>query len=108
MILELFQRHDGGPEFPAVRNPSKCLPLSHCCTSKPIPLPAAITPAKPALRKAKTHQRMVPIEQERLDPENGILLAAHIDALFDRGLITFLDDGAMLISKRVSDHDPKL
>ncbi len=29
--------------------------------------------------------------KERLDPENGILLAAHIDALFDRGLITFLE-----------------
>ncbi|WGS25788.1 HNH endonuclease [Bradyrhizobium sp. ISRA464] len=46
--------------------------------------------------------------QERLDPENGILLAAHIDALFDQGLITFSDDGAMMISKRISVHDRKL
>ncbi|SHG43280.1 HNH endonuclease [Bradyrhizobium erythrophlei] len=46
--------------------------------------------------------------EERLNPENGILLAAHIDALFDRGLITFLDNGTMLISKRVSDRDRKL
>jgi predicted restriction endonuclease len=47
-------------------------------------------------------------DEERLNPENGILLAAHVDALFDRGLITFLDDGIMLISKRVSARDRKL
>src|SRR5262249_22602703 len=46
--------------------------------------------------------------RERLDPENGILLAAHIDALFDQGLITFADDGTMLISNRVSVYDRKL
>ncbi|HUC10807.1 MAG TPA: HNH endonuclease signature motif containing protein, partial [Stellaceae bacterium] len=33
---------------------------------------------------------------------NGILLAANLDALFDRFLITFQDDGQMLILDRVS------
>lgn len=46
--------------------------------------------------------------KERLDPENGILLAAHIDALFDQGLISFSNDGTMLISKRISVNDRKL
>jgi len=39
---------------------------------------------------------------ERLDPYNGLLLCAHIDALFDRHLITFEDDGCILISTAVS------
>ncbi len=32
-------------------------------------------------------------DAERLDPYNGLLLAAHWDAAFDRGLVTFDDDG---------------
>jgi hypothetical protein len=44
---------------------------------------------------------------ERLNPANGFLLAAHIDALFDRGLITFANDGTMLISKRISPQECK-
>jgi HNH endonuclease len=44
-------------------------------------------------------------DEERLDPNNGLLLAAHIDALFDCGLITFRDDGGMLISKQVTAQD---
>lgn len=35
---------------------------------------------------------------ERLDAQNGLLLAAHLDALFDRGLITFDDSGAMIVA----------
>lgn len=38
--------------------------------------------------------------KERLDPENGLLLAAHLDAAFDKGLISFAADGAILISPR--------
>lgn len=34
--------------------------------------------------------------QERLDPCNGLLLAAHVDRLFDRGLVSFADDGRLL------------
>lgn len=43
--------------------------------------------------------------EERLDPGNGLLLTAHLDALFDSGLISFDGDGAMLVSPRVSRAD---
>ena len=35
---------------------------------------------------------------ERLDPDNGLLLAANADALFDRGYITFDQGGKILVS----------
>jgi hypothetical protein len=35
---------------------------------------------------------------ERLDGYNGLLLSPHIDALFDRGFISFSDDGKLIIS----------
>lgn len=38
---------------------------------------------------------------ERLDPENGLLLAANADALFDKGYITFDSAGQMLISTTI-------
>lgn len=37
---------------------------------------------------------------QRNDPHNGIPLAAHIDAAFEHGLISFKDDGSILISPR--------
>jgi hypothetical protein len=40
----------------------------------------------------------VATNQERLDGENGLLLSPNIDFLFDRGFITFADDGTLLIS----------
>lgn len=43
---------------------------------------------------------------ERLDPSNGLLLTANLDALFDARLISFDDDGAMLVSARLSDSHP--
>jgi len=39
---------------------------------------------------------------QRLDSENGLMLAAHLDALFDRGLISFGDDGRMMVAKAIS------
>ncbi|MCL2010695.1 MAG: HNH endonuclease [Synergistaceae bacterium] len=36
-------------------------------------------------------------DAERLDVYNGLLLTANLDALFDRGLISFGNDGIMLI-----------
>lgn len=39
--------------------------------------------------------------RERLNPANGIFLAAHIDALFDRGLISFSNNGSMLLSPQI-------
>lgn len=35
---------------------------------------------------------------ERLDSENGLLLAANADALFDKGYITFDDQGVIKVS----------
>jgi hypothetical protein len=42
-------------------------------------------------------------DSERLDSENGLLLAAHLDALFNIGLITFKDSGALVKSKLLLD-----
>lgn len=40
--------------------------------------------------------------RERHDAHNGLILSANLDALFDRGLISFADDGTMLISSQIS------
>ena len=40
--------------------------------------------------------------KERYDVDNGLLLAAHVDALFDRGLISFDSCGRVMISSLVS------
>ncbi|MGR4021555.1 HNH endonuclease [Vibrio harveyi] len=40
----------------------------------------------------------VSTNEERLDPENGFLLAPHIDALFDKGYISVSDTGELMIS----------
>ncbi len=37
-------------------------------------------------------------DEERLDVYNGLLLAAHLDAAFDVGLITVAEDGVVLVS----------
>ena len=37
---------------------------------------------------------------ERLDGNNGLLLAPHVDHLFDKGFISFSDQGKMIISPR--------
>ena len=42
---------------------------------------------------------------ERLNVHNGLLLAAHLDAAFDAGLITFGGDGALMISQALSASD---
>lgn len=38
--------------------------------------------------------------QERLDGNNGLLLAPHVDKLFDRGWITFEDNGDLLVANK--------
>jgi hypothetical protein len=42
---------------------------------------------------------------DRLNPDNGLLLAAHLDAAFDQGLISFADDGRILLHARLSAAD---
>lgn len=44
-------------------------------------------------------------DKERLDPNNGILLSANIDILFDRGLVSFDDSGRMLVSSRLATSE---
>ena len=40
---------------------------------------------------------------QRLDGNNGLMLAPHIDRLFDRGLISFTDDGVLIFSQALPD-----
>jgi hypothetical protein len=42
-------------------------------------------------------------DEQRLDVHNGLLLSALWDAAFDKGLVSFTDDGRPLISPRLSD-----
>jgi putative restriction endonuclease len=42
-------------------------------------------------------------DNERLDVTNGLLLAPHVDALFDGGWISFESDGAVLVSQALPD-----
>lgn len=47
-------------------------------------------------------------DAERLDPANGLLLIANLDCLFDRGVISFSDDGHMLVSEVLSEGERQL
>lgn len=40
-------------------------------------------------------------DREKLDGANGLLLAPHVDHLFDKGFITFSDDGKLLVSQQL-------
>ena len=44
-------------------------------------------------------------DAERLDVFNGILLAPHLDAAFDRGFITVADDGVVVVSSELCESD---
>lgn len=44
-------------------------------------------------------------DAERLDPHNGILLSPNADALFDRHLISFDDEGRLVLSTTISSDD---
>ena len=47
-------------------------------------------------------------DAERLDVFNGILLAPHLDAAFDRGFISIAEDGTVIISSELADEDREL
>jgi HNH endonuclease len=47
-------------------------------------------------------------DRERLDPENGLLLSAHLDVLFDSFLISFSDNAEILISDRINVEDSRI
>lgn len=41
-------------------------------------------------------------DDEKMDGNNGLLLAPHLDKLFDKGLITFSENGKIIISGKLS------
>ncbi|HBP6834526.1 TPA: HNH endonuclease [Pseudomonas aeruginosa] len=45
---------------------------------------------------------------ERLDVFNGLLLSPSLDALFDKGYVSFDDEGKILISPYVSSRDRQI
>ncbi len=47
-------------------------------------------------------------DDERLDVFNGFLLSANLDALFDQFLISFTNDGVMLLSSQLSPNHRNL
>ena len=61
---------------------------------------------RPALLRA-SHIKpwSVSSNTERMDPFNGLLMVAHLDALFDRALISFGEAGEMLVSGGLSDRE---
>jgi predicted restriction endonuclease len=46
--------------------------------------------------------------EDRLNPQNGFLLLANLDILFEKGFFSFGDDGRMLVSKDLSASDRRL
>jgi hypothetical protein len=55
------------------------------------------------LRASHAKPWAVATDTERLDVYNGLLLAVHLDVLFDKGLLTFDDAGKGKLSSRLSD-----
>ena len=47
-------------------------------------------------------------KKEKTDPENGLLLAAHFDAAFDAGLISFDEHGKIMVSPELSKSDQSI
>lgn len=60
-----------------------------------------------ALRASHIKPWRTSTNRERLDPANGLLLVANMDALFDRGLISFDGDGKMVVSTALSKAEKR-
>ncbi len=61
-----------------------------------------------ALRASHIKPWVRSTDQQRLDPNNGLPLVGTLDALFDRGLISFDNSGRMLISDRVQKNQRQI
>lgn len=59
----------------------------------------------PVLRASHAKPWRPSNNEERLDPNNGLILVATLDALFDAGLIGFDSNGKMLVSKELDDKE---
>jgi hypothetical protein len=44
-------------------------------------------------------------DDERLDVENSVLLSPNVDSLFDKHLISFSDEGRILLSNKITTED---
>ena len=42
-------------------------------------------------------------DTEKIDGDNGLMLAPHVDFLFDKGFISFEDDGTLIVSELIED-----
>lgn len=62
----------------------------------------------PVLRASHIVPWRVASPVERRDPNNGLLLSANVDALFDRYLISFRPDGEVMYSDFLNGHDKTL
>ena len=60
------------------------------------------------LRASHIKSWSVSNNKERLDAMNGVLLSANYDALFDRHLISFKEDGSILISDQISQRERRM
>lgn len=63
--------------------------------------PVTKTSIKCLLRASHILPWRISDNKQRLDPYNGLMLAAHVDALFDKGYVSFDDDGLILISSTI-------
>ena len=63
--------------------------------------------AQPLLRASHIKPWRDSTDAERLNRYNGLMLSPNLDAAFDRGLISFSDQGAVMISTQLSDADAK-
>ncbi len=63
---------------------------------------------RPALIASHIKPWAVSNNDERVDVNNGLLLSATYDRLFDSGLITFNKDGKIIISNIISPNDLKI
>lgn len=61
-----------------------------------------------ALRASHIRSWRESSNEERLDSDNGLPLVASIDALFDKALITFSDNGAMQVAPGISQEDRRI
>jgi hypothetical protein len=59
----------------------------------------------PALRASHIVPWRASNAKERLDPKNGLLLSANLDALFDRYLVTFRPNGELALSNSLTRVD---
>ena len=64
--------------------------------------------SKPDLLRASHIKPWVDSDNsERLDKFNGLLLTPNLDAMFDKGLVTFQDNGTIKIARKILNGDLK-